>query len=56
MPRQRIILSEREREVVIVPGERAVVGIRFMAVTDRKVVKQHLHLDPTSGAKSRETD
>ncbi|MFB7444091.1 VOC family protein [Streptomyces mirabilis] len=41
------ILSEREREVVIGPDETASVGICFMPVTDRKVVKNRLHLDLT---------
>ncbi|MFF2468920.1 VOC family protein [Streptomyces mirabilis] len=41
------ILSEREREVVIGPDETAPVGICFMPVTDRKVVKNRLHLDLT---------
>jgi predicted enzyme related to lactoylglutathione lyase len=44
------ILSEREREVVIGPDETAPVGICFMPVTDRKAVKNRLHLDLTSAA------
>ncbi|MEU3464980.1 VOC family protein [Streptomyces sp. NPDC006733] len=50
------ILSEREREVVIGPAETASVGICFMAVTDRKVAKNRLHLDLTSAAQDREAE
>nr|WP_260695533.1 VOC family protein [Streptomyces sp. IB201691-2A2] len=50
------ILSEREREVVIGPDETAPVGICFMPVTDRKVVKNRLHLDLTSAAEDREAE
>ncbi|SEN46749.1 hypothetical protein SAMN05216267_1005252 [Actinacidiphila rubida] len=50
------ILSEREREVVIGPDATAPVGICFMPVTDRKVVKNRLHLDLTSGADDREAE
>ena len=50
------ILSEREREVVIGPDETAPVGICFMPVTDRKVVKNRLHLDLTSPAQDRESE
>ncbi|WP_406394054.1 VOC family protein [Streptomyces sp. NBC_00887] len=50
------ILSEREREVVIGADESAPVGICFMPVADRKVVKNRLHLDLTSGAKDREAE
>jgi hypothetical protein len=47
------ILSEREREVVIGAGEDAPVGICFMPVTGRKVVKNRLHLDLTPGPDGR---
>ncbi|GAA4989008.1 VOC family protein [Kitasatospora paranensis] len=47
------ILSEREREVVVGPDVTAPVGLCFMPVTDRKVVKNRLHLDLTSGAEER---
>lgn len=50
------ILSEREREVVIGPDENATVGICFMPVTDRKAVKNRLHLDLTSDAEDRDTE
>ncbi|MGW3284873.1 VOC family protein [Streptomyces sp. NPDC001002] len=50
------ILSEREREVVIGPDENAPVGICFMPVTDRKVVKNRLHLDLTSAVEDREAE
>lgn len=50
------ILSEREREVVIGPDESAVMGICFMPVTDRKSVKNRLHLDLTSAAEDREAE
>ncbi|MET8133035.1 VOC family protein [Streptomyces sp. NPDC005251] len=50
------ILSEREREVVIGPDETAPVGICFMPVTGRKVVKNRLHLDLTSAAEDREAE
>jgi predicted enzyme related to lactoylglutathione lyase len=47
------ILSEREREVVIGPSVDAPVGICFMPVTDRKVVKNRLHLDLNPGSDDR---
>ncbi|MDX6348934.1 MAG: hypothetical protein QOF84_3724 [Streptomyces sp.] len=50
------ILSEREREVVIGPDETAPVGICFMPVTDRKSVKNRLHLDLTSGPEDRDAE
>jgi predicted enzyme related to lactoylglutathione lyase len=50
------ILSEREREVVIGPDENAAMGICFMPVTDRKSVKNRLHLDLTSGAEDRDAE
>ena len=39
------ILSEREREIMIGTDEAATVGICFMPVTDRKAVKNRIHLD-----------
>lgn len=50
------ILSEREREVVIGPDETSPVGICFMPVTDRKAVKNRVHLDLTSAAEDREAE
>ncbi|OIJ68837.1 VOC family protein [Streptomyces mangrovisoli] len=50
------ILSEREREVVIGPDETAPTGICFMPVSDRKAVKNRLHLDLTSAAEDREAE
>ncbi|WP_327654393.1 VOC family protein [Streptomyces sp. NBC_00483] len=50
------ILSEREREVVIGPDEDAPVGICFMPVTDRKVVKNRLHFDLTCAAEDRDSE
>lgn len=50
------ILSEREREVVIGPDENAPVGICFMPVTDRKAVKNRLHLDLTCAAEERDAE
>ncbi|MEU4241812.1 VOC family protein [Actinoplanes sp. NPDC026619] len=50
------VLSEREREVVIGPDENAPVGICFMPVTDRKVVKNRLHLDLNPGADDRQAE
>jgi predicted enzyme related to lactoylglutathione lyase len=39
------ILSEHEREVVIGTDATAPMGICFMPVTDKKTVKNRLHLD-----------
>ena len=54
------ILSEREREVVIGPHERADVGICFMPVADEKTVKNRVHLDlnpgPDIGPAEREAE
>ncbi|MFB4423346.1 VOC family protein [Streptomyces sp. QL37] len=50
------ILSEREKEVVIGPDVNAPVGICFMPVTDRKGVKNRLHLDLTAAAADREAE
>ncbi|MGW6059533.1 VOC family protein [Streptomyces sp. NPDC055189] len=50
------ILSEREREVVIGPDVNAPVGICFMPVSDRKVVKNRLHLDLTAPAEDRDAE
>jgi predicted enzyme related to lactoylglutathione lyase len=48
------ILSEREREIVIGSDVTAPVGICFMPVTDRKTVKNRVHLDLTTGAGERD--
>jgi predicted enzyme related to lactoylglutathione lyase len=50
------VLSEREREVVIGPEVSAPVGICFMPVTDRKTVKNRLHLDLTTTADDRDAE
>jgi predicted enzyme related to lactoylglutathione lyase len=50
------ILSEREREIVIGADETASVGICFMPVADRKVVKNRVHLDLTCGAEERDAE
>ena len=47
------VLSEREREVVIGTNENAPVGMCFMPVSDRKTVKNRVHLDLTSSAQDR---
>jgi catechol-2,3-dioxygenase len=48
------VLSEREREIVIGPEDTAPVGICLMPVTDRKTVKNRVHLDLTASAHERE--
>ena len=50
------VLSERDREVVIGPDVGAPVGICFMPVTDRKTVKNRLHLDLTTAADDRDAE
>jgi predicted enzyme related to lactoylglutathione lyase len=50
------VLSEREAEIVIGPDENAPVGICFMPVTDRKGVKNRLHLDLTTSAEDRDAE
>ncbi|WP_329037011.1 VOC family protein [Streptomyces sp. NBC_01725] len=52
------VLSEREREVVIGPDASAPVGMCFMPVpaTERKTVKNRLHLDLTTSAEDREAE
>lgn len=52
------VLSEREREVVIGPDESALVGMCFMPVpdTERKTVKNRLHLDLTTVAEDRDAE
>ena len=50
------ILSEREREVVIGPGENAAVGMCFMPVAEAKTVKNRVHLDLTTEAEDREAE
>lgn len=51
-----VVLSEREREIVIGPDVNAPVGICFMPVADRKTVKNRLHLDLTTSAEDRDTE
>ena len=50
------VLSERAREIVIGPGEDALVGMCFMPVTDPKKVKNRVHLDLTSSAQDRDQE
>jgi predicted enzyme related to lactoylglutathione lyase len=50
------VLSEREREIVIGPGENAPVGVCFMPVTEEKTVKNRVHLDLTTGADDRDEE
>jgi predicted enzyme related to lactoylglutathione lyase len=50
------VLSEREREIVIGTDENAPVGICFMPVTDRKTVKNRVHLDITTAAEDRDQE
>src|SRR5580704_15136930 len=46
------VLSEREREIVIGPDVNAQVGICFMPVTGPKTVKNRVHLDLTTSART----
>ena len=50
------VLSARENEIVIGTDENAPVGICFMPVTDRKTVKNRLHLDLTASAADRDQE
>ena len=50
------ILSERDAEIVIGPGENAPVGICFMPVSDAKTVKNRVHLDLTTSAADRDQE
>ena len=50
------VLSEREGEIVIGTDENAPVGICFMPVTDRKTVKNRVHLDITTAAEDRDQE
>ena len=50
------VLSEREGEIVIGTDENAPVGICFMSVTDRKIVKNRVHLDITTAAEDRDQE
>lgn len=50
------VLSEREREVVVGPDKSAPVGMCFMPATDRKTVKNRLHLDLTATAEERNAE
>jgi len=51
-----LVLSERDREVVIGPDENAPVGICLMPVTDQKIVKNRVHLDLTTSAEDRDAE
>jgi predicted enzyme related to lactoylglutathione lyase len=50
------ILSEREREIVIGTDATAPVGICFMPVTDRKTVKNRVHVDLNPDPEDREAE
>jgi predicted enzyme related to lactoylglutathione lyase len=50
------VLSEREHEIIIGTEENAPVGICFMPVTDRKTVKNRVHLDITTAAEDRDQE
>lgn len=50
------ILSEHPREVVIGADEHAPVGMCFMPVSDRKTVKNRVHLDLTTEARNRDAE
>jgi predicted enzyme related to lactoylglutathione lyase len=50
------VLSVREREVVIGPEESAPIGICFMPTTERKIIKNRLHLDLTTVAEDRDAE
>jgi predicted enzyme related to lactoylglutathione lyase len=50
------VLSERENEIVIGPGQNAPVGMCFMPVTDEKIVKNRVHLDLTTSAEDRDSE
>jgi predicted enzyme related to lactoylglutathione lyase len=50
------VLSQRENEIVIGTAEDAPVGICFMPVTDRKTVKNRVHVDLTSSAADRDQE
>jgi predicted enzyme related to lactoylglutathione lyase len=50
------VLSERENEIVIGTDENAPVGICFMPVTDKKIVKNRVHLDITTSAADRDQE
>lgn len=50
------ILSEQPREVVIGVNEDAPVGVCFMPVSDRKAVKNRVHLDLTTEADDRDAE
>jgi Glyoxalase-like domain len=51
-----MILSEREREIVIGTEEAAPADICFMPVTDPKTVQNRVHLDLTSRAQDRDQE
>ncbi len=50
------VLSVKEREIVVGPGENALVGICLMPSPDLKVVKNRVHLDLTTVAEDRDAE
>jgi predicted enzyme related to lactoylglutathione lyase len=50
------ILSEREREIVIGVDVTASVGICFMPATNKKTVKNRVHLDLTPGPDEQDAE
>jgi predicted enzyme related to lactoylglutathione lyase len=50
------ILSVREREIVVGPGEDAPIGLCLMPSPDPKLVKNRVHLDLTTGAADRDAE
>jgi predicted enzyme related to lactoylglutathione lyase len=50
------ILSEQDQEVVVGPDLDGPVGMCFMPVTDRKTVKNRIHLDLNPDPEDREAE
>jgi predicted enzyme related to lactoylglutathione lyase len=50
------ILSEREREIVIGVDVTASIGICFMPATEKKTVKNRVHLDLTPGPDEQDAE
>lgn len=50
------VLSVREREVVVGPGNDAPVGLCFMPAGNTKVVKNRIHVDLTTSVDDREDE
>ena len=50
------VLSVREREIVIGPDENSPVGMCFMPATDKKILKNRVHLDLTTSAEDRDDE